>query len=471
MRARPLLWAAIVAWAAGFAALSLLRHRAFNTARFDLGNIVQAVWATAHGHPLQVTSVTGEQMSRLGAHADPILVLFAPAWWIWPSPDLLLVAQAAAVSLGALPVFWLARKHLGGEQAALGLALAYLLYPATQWLALNEFHPVALACPLLLFAFWYLDEDRLLPFLGFAVAAALSKEEIALVVAGFGAWYAISRRRRAAGAAVLAAGVAVSLLAIEVVVPHFAGGDSPFAARYREVGGSPGGVVRTAFTHPLRLLEAAFSVHDLRYLEHLLLPLAGLCLLAPAALVAVLPELAINLLSAVPHQTSIHYHYTAGLIPPLVVASVLGGAALVRRRPALRPALGTAAVAVALLANYRLGAIPLWSHLPGGEDYQSRYHEVTAHDRVAARALELVPAGAVVSATNSLGGHLSARRRVLSLPRLGDATWVVADETRSSYLDRVSPLPAAAALVNLRRNPDWRLVFQEDGVVVFRRVR
>src|SRR5213083_2488226 len=178
-RARPLLWAAMAAYAAGFAALSVLRHEAFETGRFDLGNMVQAVWSTAHGHLLQVTDLHGEQISRLAAHVDPILVVFAPLWWIWPSPDLLLAAQALALGLGALPVFWLARKHLGSARAGLGFALAYLLYPATGWLTLNEFHPVALGTPLLLFAFWYLDEDRLLPFALAAISAAACKEEIA----------------------------------------------------------------------------------------------------------------------------------------------------------------------------------------------------------------------------------------------------------------------------------------------------
>jgi len=46
-----LLWAAIAAYATAFAALSVLRHRAFETGRFDLGNMVQAVWSTAHGDP------------------------------------------------------------------------------------------------------------------------------------------------------------------------------------------------------------------------------------------------------------------------------------------------------------------------------------------------------------------------------------------------------------------------------------
>ena len=48
--------------------------------------MVQAVWSTAHGHPLRMTDLHGEQISRLAAHVDPILVLFAPLWWLWPSP-------------------------------------------------------------------------------------------------------------------------------------------------------------------------------------------------------------------------------------------------------------------------------------------------------------------------------------------------------------------------------------------------
>src|SRR5581483_1255099 len=104
--------------------------------------------------------------------------------------------------------------------------IAYLLYPATEWLTLNEFHPVAFACPLLLFAFWYLDEDRLVPFTVFALLAIASKEEIGLVVAGFGIWYLFSRKKRREGLAILAAGIAATVIAVEIVVPHFSGNSS-----------------------------------------------------------------------------------------------------------------------------------------------------------------------------------------------------------------------------------------------------
>ena len=462
---RALLWTAVAAYAAGFAALSVLRHRAFSTGRFDLGNMVQAVWSTAHGHPLQITGLRGDQLSRLGAHFDPILAAFAPLWLVWPSADMLLVAQAAAVALGALPVFWLAGKHLGSERVGLGFALAYLIYPPTQWLTLNEFHPVALACPLLLFAIWFLDEGRLVPFAACAIVAATTKEEIALVVAGLGIWYGLAHGRRLTGAAVAVAGVAVALVAIEVVIPHFnRAGTSSFFTRYSQVGSTPGGIVHTALTDPWKIVTTAFTGRGLGYIARLVLPLALLVVLAPLALIAAVPELAVNLLSAATTQTSIRFHYTAGLIPVLVAAAVFGAKRLPPRVP-----VATIAVVVALVSNYLLGPIPLWRYFPGGQQQQAHAAEVSEHDRIAARALRLIPPAAVVSATNSLGAHLSARRRVLSFPYLQDARWVAADETAPGYADRLAPLPTAVQLSWLRGNPEWRLVFERDGILIFRR--
>jgi uncharacterized membrane protein len=462
---RALLWTAIGAYAAGFAALSILRHRAFSTGRFDLGNMVQAVWSTTHGHPLQITGLRGDQISRLGAHFDPILAAFAPLWLVWPSPDVLLVAQAVAVAFGALPVFWLARKHLGSDRAALGFALAYLIYPPTQWLTLNEFHPVALACPLLLYAIWFLDEGRLLPFAACAIVAATTKEEIALVVAGLGIWYALAHGRRWTGAAVAAAGVAAALIAIEVVIPHFnRAGTSSFFTRYSEVGSTPGGIVHTALTDPWKIVTTAATGRGLGYLAQLVLPLALLVVLAPLALIAAVPELAVNLLSAATTQTSIRFHYTAGLIPVLIAAAVFGAKRLPPRVP-----VATIVVVAALAGNYFLGPVPLWRYFPGGEQHQAHAAEVSEHDRIAARALRLIPPHAVVSATNSLGAHLSARRRVLSFPFLQDAQWVAADETAPGYADRLAPLPTAVQLSWLRRNPEWRLVFERDGILIFQR--
>jgi uncharacterized membrane protein len=456
----------MAAYATAFAALSVLRHESFETGRFDLGNMVQAVWSTAHGHVLQVTNLHGAQVSRLGAHVDPILVVFAPLWWLWPSPSLLLTAQAIVVALGALPLYWLTDKHTGSERAALGLALSYLLFPAAEWMTLNEFHPVALACTLLLFAIWYLDEDRLGPFAAFALLGVLTREEIGLVVAGLGIWYALERRRWGAGAAIAAAGIGATILAIEVVIPHFRhGAASSFFGRYDAVGGSAGGIAHKAITDPGKLLSVAFDHRGAHYLLDLLLPIIVLALLAPLMLVALVPELALNLLSSVDAQKSIHFHYVAGEIPILFAAAALGLGRLGRWAGTA----ATAAVLATLVANYALGPIPLWRFMPGGATFQAKSAQVSRHDRIAARELGRIPADAVVSATNSLGAHMSARRRIFSFPYVRGAHWVVVDERRPSIGDHYDKTGGLTRIKQFRRDKRFRLVSAADGVLVFKK--
>jgi uncharacterized membrane protein len=444
----------MAAYAGGFAVLAALEHRAFETGRFDLGNMVQAVWSTTQGRPLDVTELDGDQINRLGAHVDPLLAVFAPLWWIWPSPSMLLAVQAVGIALGALPVLWLARKHLGSESLAALFAFAYLLYAPVHWLALDEFHPVALACPLLLYALWYLDEERLLAAAPFLAFAALTKEEVPLVVAGLGIWYALARGRRLAGSAIALAGAALTAVFLTVVIPHYRGGDSPaFYDRYDAVGGSPAGIVETAFTDPSVLLRAVTEGRDLTYLLQLALPLAGLFLAAPLLLVAALPELAANLLSETTTQTSIEFHYTAPVVPFLVAGAVFGAA----RVPRLAPLVLVASLAGAVALG------PLWA----GELVPDR---MSAHDRVAARAVELIPPDAPVSSTNGLGAHLSARQRVFSFPVIGNATWVAVDLRRASYLDRRSaPSTAAIPLARLRLSGGWATELEEDGIFVLSR--
>jgi len=423
-------WAGAAAFAATFGAAAVLRHRAFESGRFDLGNMTQAVWSTAHGDVLSVTDVHGEQISRLGSHFDPILVLLAPLWWLWPDPELLLVVQAVAVAAGALPVFWLARKHLISAWPAAALAGAYLLSPPVQWLTVSDFHPVALACPLLLFAWWHLDESRLWAFALLAAAAIATKEHVGLAVAAIGVWYAVRHRAPRAGAAIAVAAGAAALVAALVVVPHFApAGSSAFESRYE----SP-----------------SLDGRDLSYLVSLLLPLALLPLAGPLALLAALPELGLNLLSSTVTQTSVKTHYAATVAPALLAATVFGTA-----RAGARFAYVAALAALAAMALLGpLGRVTV---------------RADAHDAAARRVLALVPANAPVSATNSLGAHLSARKRVFSFPVLSGADWVAVDERRLTYLDSLEPERARPALEALRRDARWQLVFAEDGVLVFRR--
>jgi len=453
-----------IVWAALFGAFAWARYKGFLAGRFDLGNMVQAVWSTADGHPLRVITADGSEIFRPAIHVDLILAAFAPLWLIWPSPVLLLVIQAGALALGALPVYWLARKHLGSFRLGACLAFAYLLYAPVQWIELYDFHAVTLAVPLLLFAIWFLDEGRLIPFSMVAALALVTKEEIGLVVAGLGVWYALRRGGRLVGGLIALGGVAWTIIALEVVIPRFsAGGPSPFLARYDAVGGSPIGFLEKLGSDPGAIVAAVTTHTDVIYVALLLVPLLGLWLLEPLLAAAALPELALNLLSSHEAQASISYQYVSGIVPFLIAACVLGlGRLRVRHPKAMRLAVVSL---LAATAWYTVFLGPLTARSP---EIVRAFG--SAHARAAQNAVDLVPSGDAVSATNEAGAYLSARREIYMFPVRKAARWVVVDRSdpwHTAHNDRAQAMRFARQLADLRSDPRFRRIFAREGISVY----
>jgi uncharacterized membrane protein len=445
---------AVAAYAVLFLFATTVHFEVFQTARFDLGNMVQAIWNSLHGHLLETTTQNGHQHSRLGFHADPFLLVLVPFFWIWSSPLLLLVVQVLAVASGALPVFWLARKHLASPRAGAQFAVAYLLYPATQFNAFtngSDFHSVSIAIPRVLYAIWFLDEDRLLPFASFALLACTTKEEIPLAVGGLGIWYAVRKGRRLFGIGVFASGLAMTLFNFLWLIPHLAPkGVEPFAGRYTAVGGTPRGIAHELFSDPVAFAHAVLTGHKAIYIALLLVPFLGLWLLEPLLLLGAVPDLAINLLSSEGNQTSLQFQYTAGILPFLVAASIFGAARFERRRVELSLWVLTGVTAIAVFS-------PLASTVHDLRALNSR--RVSAE----ARAISLIPRGVPVSATNKLGSYLSERRRIYSFPYVRKSRWIIIDLSDSTYIDRAGFQRVAREYKSAK---GWRTIFSSNGISV-----
>jgi len=457
---RRVVYSAMVVYALLFAAAAVVVYLSFQEQRLDLGDMAQAVWSTAHGHFLQVTTPSGHEVVRLGLHADPFLALFAPLWWLWPSPLLLLVVQAVAVASGVLPVYWLARKHLASERAAAHFAFIYLLFPATQYNALTDKtgpHPVSFAVPLILYAIWFLYTDRLLPFAVMALLAASTKEEIPIAIGCLGIWYAVRRGRRVAGAVIFALGTVATLVDLLLVIPHYSPtGHSPFAGRYAGIGGTPRGIAHTLVSDPLAFAHAVASWHKLVFVLLLFIPFLGLWALEPLILLCAIPELAVDLLSSEPLQTQIQGHYTAGILPFVLAATVLGTARL-GRDPARVSFYALAAVALLMVVS------PL---IPAGADLADAQPSNPAHEAKSG-ALAAVPDDARVAASQEIAGYLSERRFISIFPFTHGARWIVVDERDTSYGG-----DEARFRRNMRRyehDPRWREVYSARGIAVLRK--
>ncbi len=482
-------WALTAVYAAVFSWLSVMRYRGFSAGRFDLGNMVQAVWSTSQGDLLGTTDVSGVQFSRLGAHVNPILVLFVPLWWIWSSPEALLVAQAVIVSLGALPAYWLGRRWLGDTRLAVAGAAVYLVLPGLQSATLFDFHPVTLAAPLLLFCIWAAEEARWIILAVCAGLALVTQEQVGLLIAGIGVWLWFrhpDRRRQAA--ALVGGGVAWVAIAIGIIMPRFAiEGGNPHINRYSRLGDGPGDILQTLLTRPWEAIELLLTPGRIGYVAALLLPLLLLPLAAPLLAAVALPQLLVNLFAAWGPAQSFHYHYAVLLAPVLVAAALLGLSRLRARGPddplgritSRTGAVAALMVVAAALPGVWQGPLPLWGWVPGGWG-GSPLHAFTinADARAIQGAVDLIPPGDAVSATNDAGAHLSARRRIHLFPVLRDAEWALVSDgrrPRAIAADRPTLRPSIPLGIRPRSrqllySKKWTLVYEERGIRLYRRI-
>jgi len=420
-----LMMAGYIAW---FGFLSIRQHKAFMTGGFDLGNVDQAVWNTSRGRFLRMTTMEG-QHSRLGLHVEPILLLLVPLYGVVPDPRTLLMVQTVVLALGAWAAYQLTRWKLGYSAAGVAMAAIYLLAPIVEGANLFQFHAVAFAAVLFLFAIYYMLRGEFGRFALFAGLAACCKEEIPAVVVLMGLYvWVVGRDRRGAW---LAAGAAAwFLVANLLIIPAFSPlGENIHYDRYADLGGGLSAMVRTALSDPGWVWQVATEPAKINYLIKLLFPVGYLPLLAPAVLLLSAPSLAVNLLSGYAPMYAVDLqHYSAPIWPFVLAAAVLG----IER--AVRGLERVSRVRRGFLVGMLVGCVIILSffnHLLRGRTPLSVIFvmpRVTTHDRLAARFLDQIPPEAIVSAQNPFVSHLSHRPSVYIFPRVDDDTeWLLFD--------------------------------------------
>jgi uncharacterized membrane protein len=474
--------AAALLYIAFFAWLSVTGHRAFRTSAMDLGYTDQVVWNTSQGRLFQfstyrdaaavVTDLPLERIRRsdilLSYHVELLLAAMALFYHLHASPLTLLIVQSAALGLGALPVFWLARARLHSGGAALAFALAYLLAPALEAANLSDFHAVSLSAPLLLLAFYALDRRRHGLFILSVLLAMSAKEDIPLLVFMIGLYVAVVRKERAIGALAAVLGLGWFVLCTRLILPYFSGLDtSPFLARMAIFAPTVQETVRAAANDPSLLRDWLRQPQIVAYVAGLLSSAGFMSLFSPLLLLAGAPVAAVNIFSTWSWTYSEGAHYSASLVPFVIVSAIYGMERLagwLSRRDAARwryAVLGLSALmlAISIVHHHHLAVTPL----------ARNFHppRIAEHERVLERLIAMIPPQAAVSAPSRLYPHLSQRQRAYLFPVINDAEYVLLDVTSSTY--PLSFDQATLAARNLLGTPWFHIVAAEDGCVLLRR--
>src|SRR5437763_7078414 len=250
---------------------------------FDLAYYVQAIWQLIHGR----LDVSVEHVPLLGNHVEPIVFLFAPIFGLIRHPMVFVAVQNAALA-GMAPIgYRLARRSFKPFTAAV-LASALLVAPATGYIALHEFHPEALAAPMLLLMFYSQIVRQIGLYLVCFVAVLACKENMALLLAAYSVVFMVIRRRDRPAELLRWFGFPLILAAAwfavcpKLITPAFNAGHIDYLSLYYRLGRTGGEILWNAITRPQLMFGAAW--HALTHgnlIWGLLVPFLALPLLRP----------------------------------------------------------------------------------------------------------------------------------------------------------------------------------------------
>jgi len=403
-----LLGLAMAYYAIVFSLISIFSQMNFSTSAYDVGLYDQGVWLMSR-FMAPFTTIKGVML--FGDHTSFYSLFLAPFYWLWPTINILYIAQSVLLALAALPLFLYAKKRLGLSFVALGVAVAFLFSPALQNMNLENFHPETMTLFFLMLSLYFLLTKQYRRYYPLLFLTLLGKEDVGLTVFFIGVSLILFRRELKHGVVTLFIGIGWYLLASRLIMPLmngysvFASGPVFYSYWFKDVA--------TNIFNVKFLLARIFGQQALVYYLQLFGPVLFLNLLSPAMLFMLIPALAINVLSGSAYLSSVNFHYNYLTLAFVYFGLVEGLVWLGTKRFKL-------GWVVWLLLFVSLISNGLFSHLPFFRHISQTLHAFRQIDnpvnQARREAIKLIPVAASVSASHSLVPHLTHRQEIYMFP-------------------------------------------------------
>jgi uncharacterized membrane protein len=439
---------------------ALSRQATYLTAGYDLGIFDQAVRNYAHFRAPQVP-LKGPGYNIFADHFHPIIATAAPLYWIWDSPCVLLIVQAALVAASVPVVYAFAARRMPAR-GALVVAVAYGCGWAIQGMIDFDFHEIAYGVPILAVAIDALDRRADRTLLIAAGLLMLVREDMGAVLVVLGLLRLLHRPRRI-GFWLVGVGIVGYVLVTSLVIPAFAPNGRFAYWTFDALGPDLPHAAFNIIAHPVHTVQLFFTPSvKTQTLGFLFVPLAFLPLRSRYCLIA-LPLLAERFFNSRSMIWTTHYHYNALPWLVLVLAALDGGARLaVWSRPRMRAAVLLYLLAVPIALTVHDPVAPgVFRRMLTGDAFTVREH---LRDQRAAVAL--IPRDVCVSVDDRIAPQLTDRDRV-TLPGIGTprTDYLVLDLSQQTV---GFELPSPGAVLAEARDQGYEIVFSQRGLLVLR---
>ncbi|HKP62115.1 MAG TPA: DUF2079 domain-containing protein [Polyangiales bacterium] len=421
--ARWLPLSVVVVFALGYAVqasyYTIVRHRLFGSAGFDLGIFDNLMFNAMHFRPFKST-VAVPDGSYLSNHAEYGMFLFVPLYALRPAADTLLVLQSTFIGLAAIPLYFFASTQLSRPLSA-AIACVYVFYAPIHGPNYYDFHWMPQS---MLFFFWIfhaIATGKRASIVPLAMVICSIREDAAFGLIFTGLFLVVTGFRPLLGAILAGASGAWFLLVKFVIMPW--AGPWWFADIYKDLVAAGesgyGSVIKTMLVNPNYFIRQLLNETKATYALHLLAPLLCLPVRSPALWLLMVPGFIVTLMTTgYAPTTSITFQYTTHWVPFLFAGAVI---ALRLRGERLGHNAVRASVAAlcfgVLCHSYVFGSILQHNTFVGGfsrvqftmsESEQKRYRDLLD-------AIRVIPPDASVAATELEVAHVSSRLNAYTL--------------------------------------------------------
>ncbi len=463
-----------------FSYLSILRHARINSAMYDLGLFDQIIYNIAHCRFFE-SSIKG--FNYLGDHFSPILLIFAPLYWIREDVRMLLIFQTVIISFAAYYA-GLMSYHLTKDiklSAAFGLAI--LGNANVLLITLFDFHPEIISIPLFTYIVYQFTLRNHIKIFIASIFALTIKEDVGITVTLMGIVFTIiSKEKRYLILSLI--GFVYFLLAIKVFIPHFRPetykGDYLYIERYSYLGHNMKEVILSIFSNPFYPVVKMYKWAKLKVLLRLFYPTLFLSFLSPVFLIIILPIMYINWIANYQPQFALKYQYLNIVVPFIITSSIYGFVKLkeiTANTNFLNRYLNL--FTQFLMIIFVIGNLIIFYNTTERFKYfEKNYYESSFY-----KAKSLIPRDASLATSNTFGSHFTHRKNIefavpfnlhmyhyyrLGLKMFSDAEYQLLLTKGDTTAD---PIILKNRIKDLIENLNYSVIFDQDDILLLRKNR
>ncbi|MGC8927145.1 MAG: DUF2079 domain-containing protein [Myxococcota bacterium] len=392
-----------------FSYLSILRHTRLNSAMYDLGLFDQIIYNIAHGR-LFASSIKG--FNYLGDHFSPILLIFAPLYWIWEDVRILLIAQTVIISLAGYYAGMLSYNLTKDLRLSAAFGLAILGNTNVMLITLFDFHPETISIPLFMYIIYNFSLQKQSRVFIASIIALTIKEDVAITITLMGIAFAIIVKDIRYLILSLIGSI-YFLLVMKLFIPYFRpktySGDYLYIERYAYLGKNMKEVIISIISNPISPIIKMGTFIKVKVLLRLFYPTLFLSFLSPVFLIVIFPILYINWIANYPPQFALKYQYLNIVIPFIIGSSIYGFLKLreiIRKNNFLHTRLSTMASISMVL--FVIGNVIIVYHTV----IKFKYFEKNYYESSFYKAKKMIPEDAHLATINAFGPHFTHRENI-----------------------------------------------------------